>query len=391
MNDVVIQKTSAFFQEKFGSTPEKVVLSPGRINIIGEHIDYNDGYVLPAAIDKIICFAFAKNNSNESKIIALDLNEELVVDLSADVSYSKIEWTNYLLGVIKQLQDNGFNFEGFNCVFSSNIPVGSGLSSSAALECGFLYGINSLFDLQIKPIDMALMGQKAEHWVGINCGIMDQFSSVMGLENKVIKIDCKTLEYEYHTADFNDYALILFDSNVKHSLMTSAYNQRREQCEEGLSLLKNKFPEINSFRDCRLKHVHELKDVMSADVFKRCSFVVKEIERVTLACTALDNGAIETLGQLMFETHEGLSQEYEVSCNELDFLVDFVKNEKAVVGSRLMGGGFGGCTINLIKKGEEDAIKTKLVEGYKATFGIDLKIYDVKIGNGTSLYEPLKH
>ncbi|MGZ9677389.1 galactokinase [Flavobacterium sp. GNP001] len=391
MNDVVIQKTSAFFQEKFGSTPEKIVLSPGRINIIGEHIDYNDGYVLPAAIDKIICFAFAKNNSNESKIIALDLNEELVFDLSADVSHSKIEWTNYILGVIKQLQDNGFNFEGFNCVFSSNIPVGSGLSSSAALECGFLYGINALFNLQIKPIDMALMGQKAEHWVGINCGIMDQFSSVMGLENKVIKIDCKTLEYEYHTADFNDYALILFDSNVKHSLMTSAYNQRREQCEEGLSLLKNKFPEINSFRDCSLEHVLQLQDVMSADVFKRCSFVVKEIERVTLACAALDAGAIKTLGQLMFETHEGLSQEYEVSCVELDYLVDSVKNEKAVVGSRLMGGGFGGCTINLIKKGEEDAIKTKLVEGYKTTFGIDLKIYDVKIGNGTSLYEPLKH
>lgn len=391
MNDVLIQKTSAFFQEKFGSTPEKVVLSPGRINIIGEHIDYNDGYVLPAAIDKIICFAFAKNNSNESKIIALDLNEELIIDLSVEVSHSAVEWTNYLLGVIKQLQDNGFSFEGFNCVFSSNIPVGSGLSSSAALECGFLYGINSLFNLQIKPIDMALMGQKAEHWVGINCGIMDQFSSVMGLENKVIKIDCKTLEYEYHTADFNDYALILFDSNVKHSLMTSAYNQRREQCEEGLSLLKNKFPEINSFRDCSLQNVLQLHGVMSADVFKRCSFVVKEIERVTLACDALDNGAIETLGQLMFETHEGLSQEYGVSCNELDYLVDFVKNEKAVVGSRLMGGGFGGCTINLIKKGEEDAIKTKLVEGYKATFGIDLKIYDVKIGNGTSLYEPLKH
>jgi galactokinase len=389
MNDVVIQKTSAFFQEKFGSTPEKVVLSPGRINIIGEHIDYNDGYVLPAAIDKIICFAFSKNNSNESNIIALDLNEEMVVDLTAKVTLSEVVWTNYLLGVVKQLQDNGFNFEGFNCVFSSTIPVGSGLSSSAALECGFLYGINALFQLQIKPVDIALMGQKAEHWVGINCGIMDQFSSVMGLENQVIKIDCKTLEFEYHKADFNEYALILFDSNVKHSLMTSAYNQRRQQCEEGLAILKNNFPEISSFRDCSLEQVQQLQNVMSPNVFKRCSFVVKEIQRVALACAALDQGAIETLGQLMFETHAGLSKEYEVSCDELDYLVDFVKNEKAVVGSRLMGGGFGGCTINLIKKGEEETIKSKLVQGYKTAFGIDLKIYDVKIGNGTSLYETI--
>ncbi|WP_338646562.1 galactokinase [Flavobacterium sp. KS-LB2] len=389
MNDVVIQKTSAFFQEKFGSTPEKVVLSPGRINIIGEHIDYNDGYVLPAAIDKIICFAFSKNNSNESNIIALDLNEEMVVDLTAKVRLSEVVWTNYLLGVVKQLQDNGFNFEGFNCVFSSTIPVGSGLSSSAALECGFLYGINALFQLQIKPVDIALMGQKAEHWVGINCGIMDQFSSVMGLENQVIKIDCKTLEFEYHKADFNEYALILFDSNVKHSLMTSAYNQRRQQCEEGLAILKNNFPEISSFRDCSLEQVQQLQNVMSPNVFKRCSFVVKEIQRVALACAALDQGAIETLGQLMFETHAGLSKEYEVSCDELDYLVDFVKNEKAVVGSRLMGGGFGGCTINLIKKGEEETIKSKLVQGYKTAFGIDLKIYDVKIGNGTSLYETI--
>lgn len=389
MNDVVIQKTSAFFQEKFGSTPEKVVLSPGRINIIGEHIDYNDGYVLPAAIDKIICFAFSKNNSNESNIIALDLNEEMVVDLTAKVRLSEVVWTNYLLGVVKQLQDNGFNFEGFNCVFSSTIPVGSGLSSSAALECGFLYGINALFQLQIKPVDIALMGQKAEHWVGINCGIMDQFSSVMGLENQVIKIDCKTLEFEYHKADFNEYALILFDSNVKHSLMTSAYNQRRQQCEEGLAILKNNFPEISSFRDCSLEQVQQLQNVMSPNVFKRCSFVVKEIQRVALACAALDQGAIETLGQLMFETHAGLSKEYEVSCDELDYLVDFVKNEKAVVGSRLMGGGFGGCTINLIKKGEEETIKSKLVQGYKTVFGIDLKIYDVKIGNGTSLYETI--
>lgn len=386
MNDLLIKNTTAFFENTFGNSPEKIVLSPGRINIIGEHIDYNDGYVLPAAIDKIICFALSKNNSNTSKIYAIDLNEDFEADLSAPITLTKVVWTNYIYGVMKQLQDNGFSFEGFNCVFSSNIPSGSGLSSSAALECGMIFGIKELFDLPIPKVDIALMGQKAEHWVGINCGIMDQFSSVMGIENKVIKIDCKTLEYEYHNANFNDYSLILFDSNVSHSLFTSAYNTRREECEEGLAIIKSNFPEITSFRDCTESQVVSLKDKMTPNVFDRCYFVVKEIRRVALACEALDNGNIEELGRLLFETHEGLSKEYLVSCDELDFIVDTLKNEKAVIGSRMMGGGFGGCTINLIKKGEEAAIKSKLIKLYKEAFDIDMKIYDVKIGNGTSLY-----
>lgn len=386
MNDTLIQKTADFFELTFGAEPQKIVLSPGRINIIGEHIDYNDGFVLPAAIDKIICFAFEKNNSNISKIIAIDLDDEFEIDLNEGVKRDDKVWTNYLRGVINQLKSNGFVFEGFNCVFSSNIPVGSGLSSSAALECGFLFGINELFNLDIKGVDIALMGQKAEHWVGINCGIMDQFSSVMGRENKVIKIDCKTLEFEYHDANFSDYSVILFDSNVKHSLMTSAYNERRQQCEEGIAIIKNNFSEITSFRDCTEQHILVLRDLMTEAVFKRSYFVVKEIKRVTLACEALDKGDIQTLGKLMFETHEGLSLEYEVSCPELDFLVHTVKAEKAVIGSRLMGGGFGGCTINLIKKGNEDRIKKQLSKLYLEAFGIELRIYDVKIGNGTSLY-----
>ena len=386
MNDILITKTITFFKETFGAEPQKIVLSPGRINIIGEHIDYNDGYVLPAAIDKIICFAFEKSNSNKSRIIAIDLDDEFEIDVTDTMELTDNVWTNYIRGVVNQLKIKGFDFEGFNCVFSSNIPTGSGLSSSAALECGFLFGINELFNLNIKSVDIALMGQSAEHWVGINCGIMDQFASVMGLENKVIKIDCRTLEYEYHDADFNDYSLILFDSNVKHALMTSAYNQRREQCEEGISILKTNFPEVKSFRDCTEEQVQIVKDKMSEDVFKRSLFVVKEIKRVILACHALDNGDIPTLGKLMYETHEGLSKDYEVSCPELDMIVDTLKTEDAVVGSRLMGGGFGGCTINLIKKGHEERIKTKLSGLYFDTFGIELKIYDVKISNGTSLY-----
>jgi len=385
MNDILIQNTVAFFEKSFGSSPQKTVLSPGRINIIGEHIDYNDGYVLPAAIDKVICFAFEKNNTQTSKIIAIDLNEEFEIDLTQEVKLSDVVWTNYIRGVIKQLQDNGFSFDGFNCVFSSNIPVGSGLSSSAALECGMIFGIKSLFDLKIEKKDISLLGQKAEHWVGINCGIMDQFSSVHGLENKVIKLDCNTLDFEYHNADFKDYSLILFDSNVKHSLFTSEYNTRRIECEEGLSIIKNHFPEVKSFRDSSVEQVLSLKDKMAEKVFDRVHFVVKEINRVIKACEALDQGNIELLGELLFETHDGLSKEYEVSCEELDMLVDTAKEDDAIIGSRLMGGGFGGCTINLVKKGNENEVKRKFSKLYLDTFGIELKFYDVKISNGTTL------
>ena len=385
MNDILIQNTTAFFEKSFGSAPQKIVLSPGRINIIGEHIDYNDGYVLPAAIDKVICFAFEKNNTQKSKIIAIDLNEEFEADLTQEIQLNEVVWTNYIRGVIKQLQDNGFLFEGFNCVFSSNIPVGSGLSSSAALECGMIFGIKELFDLKIEKVDIALLGQKAEHWVGINCGIMDQFSSVHGLENKVIKLDCNTLDFEYHNADFKDYSLILMDSNVKHSLFTSEYNTRRIECEQGLAIIKGNFPEVKSFRDCTEEQLLSIQDQFNETVFRRVHFVVKEIARVIKACEALDNGNIELLGQLLFETHYGLSQEYEVSCAELDMLVDTAKEDNAIIGSRLMGGGFGGCTINLIKKGHENEVKSKFSNLYLDTFGIELKFYDVKISNGTTL------
>lgn len=387
MNDLLIKKTTAFFVATFDQAPEKIVLSPGRINIIGEHIDFNDGYVLPAAIDKVICFTFEKNASNTANIHAIDLNESVAIDVKKEEVLTNVVWTNYLRGVLHQLKLKGYEIGGFNCAFSSTIPIGSGLSSSAALECGFLFGINEMFDLSIKPIDIALMGQSAEHWVGINCGIMDQFSSVMGLENKVIKIDCRTLEYTYHDANFADYSLVLFDSNVKHSLFESEYNNRRIECQQGIAIIKENYPEINSFRDCDVSHLMNLKSKMTHNVYKRSLYVVKEIKRVIQACEALDNGDIATLGKLMFETHEGLSKDYEVSCAELDFIVALAKDEKNIIGSRLMGGGFGGCAITLIKKGSEAVLIEKFTKLYLDEFNIDLKIYNVKISNGTSLYK----
>ncbi|MBK0370848.1 galactokinase [Flavobacterium agrisoli] len=387
MNAILIEQTTGFFAEKFGNEPDKVVLSPGRINIIGEHVDYNDGDVLPAAIDKVICFAFEKNNSQTANIVAVDLNETVTIDLQGEMQLRDAIWTNYFSGVVKYLKESGYELSGFNCVFSSNIPVGSGLSSSAALECGLIFGLQALFGFEISKQDIALMGQKAEHWVGINCGIMDQFASVHGQKNKVIQLDCNTLAYTYHDADFSDYSLVLFDSNVKHSLFTSAYNTRRKECEEGFSILKRNFPELKTYRDCTPDQVETIKEQFSADVYKRVRYVVGEINRVSRACQALDAGNIQLVGQLLFETHDGLSNDYEVSCAELDALVDYAKADEAVIGSRLMGGGFGGCTINLIKKGSEEAVKTKFKALYQAAFDIELKSYDVKISDGTTLYK----
>jgi galactokinase len=388
MNDQLIQNTIENYCQTFGVMPEKVVLAPGRINIIGEHIDYNDGFVLPAAIDKIICLAFGKNDSNHAQISAIDLNDTFQIDLNQPFVRNNVIWTNYLLGVLNQLKINDFTAKGFNCVLSSNIPMGAGLSSSAALECGFIFGISRLFDFPIPAVEMAIMGQKAEHWAGMNCGIMDQFASVLGQESKAIKIDCSTLEYRYYDADFNEYALVLFDSNVKHSHLSSGYNTRREECEEGLKILQHHFPNITNFRDCTENHILELKYKMPENVFKRCHFVVKEINRVLLACDALENQDLQKVGQLMFEAHQGLSEEYEVSCDEIDFLVNAVKQLPAVIGARIMGGGFGGCTINLIEKAQAENVKSMLTAKYFDTFGIELKIYDVNIGKGISLYTP---
>jgi galactokinase len=385
MKKKLIKNTSLHFEKIFQKTPDYIFLSPGRINIIGEHIDYNDGFVLPAAINKYICFAISKNENSECKIIAKDLNETYDFNWNDKLKPIEKMWANYILGVIHQLKEIEFNKQGFNMVFSSTIPMGAGLSSSAALECGVGFAMNSIFNLGLSKKEITLIGQKSEHtFVGVNCGIMDQFASVFGKKNKVIKLDCNTLEYEYHKADFNNYSLLLLDSNVKHTHLTSGYNVRRQEVEEGLSIIKQHYPEVKTYRNCNEKMVFELRDKLGETLFKRCYFVVKEIQRVQDAVIAIENSDFKKLGKLMTETHIGLSKEYEVSCDEIDFLVDSVKNENSVLGSRMMGGGFGGCSINLVEKGSENELINKIASQYKTTFGIDLKSYKVKISKGTS-------
>ena len=385
MKKKLIRDTTIHFENIFQKTPDFTFLSPGRINIIGEHIDYNDGFVLPAAINKYICFAISKNDNSECTIIAKDLNETYQFNWNEELKPVDKMWVNYILGVLHQLKEKEFVMQGFNMVFSSTIPMGAGLSSSAALECGVGFAMNSMFSLGLSKKELALIGQKSEHtFVGVNCGIMDQFASVFGKKNNVIKLDCNTLEYEYHKVDFKNYSLLLLDSNVKHTHLTSGYNVRRQEVEQGLSIIKHYFPEVKTFRNCNEKMVLELREKLGETLFKRCHFVVKEIQRVQDAVIAIENSDFKKLGELMSQTHIGLSKEYEVSCDEIDFLVDSVQNEKSVLGTRMMGGGFGGCSINLVEKGSENKIIEKISTQYKAAFGIDLKSYKVKISKGTS-------
>ena len=281
MKKKLIQLTSEHFEKSFHDKPQYIFLSPGRINIIGEHVDYNDGFVLPAAINKYVCIAISANKTSKCKIIAKDLNEIFEFNLEDNLVPNVEMWINYILGVLQQFKERNFAMHGFNAVFSSTIPIGAGLSSSAAVECGFGYALNKMYDFNLTKEDIALIGQKSEHtFVGVNCGIMDQFASVFGKKNKVIKLDCNTLEYEYHNADFKKYSLLLLDSNVKHTHLTSGYNVRRQEVEQGLKIIKQHFQEVKTFRNCTEEMVISLKEKLGETIFKRCHFVVKEIQRV---------------------------------------------------------------------------------------------------------------
>jgi len=382
------EKVISTFRANFKHEPSYTILSPGRINIIGEHVDYNDGFVLPAAIDKYVCFAIAESETSQSTFLALDLDKSYTFDLNTELVPVEEMWVNYILGVVKPLKQQFNGLKGFNLVFSSTIPMGSGLSSSAAVECGAAFALNTLFDLGLNKEQVAKLDQQAEHtFVGVKCGIMDQFASVFGKANQVIKLDCKTLTYEYYPADLGEYCLVLLDSKVKHTHLISGYNTRRVEVETGLQIIKHIFPEVNTYRDCTLEQVETAKDRLGETLYKRSSFVVKEISRVEKAVKALAKNDFVTLGQLMDETHKGLSLDYEVSCDELDYLVAQAQNMPDVLGARMMGGGFGGCTLNLIKKSALLKLVDEIQLAYKERFGIDLEVYKVAISDGTHLYK----
>lgn len=372
------------FKELFHNSSNPLLIrSPGRINLLGEHVDYNDGLVLPAAIDKYIYIVIETRKDDQIHLYSMDYDEFCQQSLDT-ISRSDKLWANYILGVVDQFQKAGQNIRGFNLAFRGDIPQGAGLSSSAALECATAYGLQKINGFQFSRMELAKLAQRAEnHFVGVNCGLMDQFASVFGKENHLIQFDCQSLDYSYFPFSSSDYVFLLFDSQVKHSLASSAYNERRQQCEKGVEMISMHHPEVKSLRQVTSKQLDQYVKKQDPLIFKRCSFVVNEIMRVKEACQSLLDDDFERLGRLMYETHEGLSQDYEVSCVELDFLVDHVKKNPAVLGSRMMGGGFGGCTINLVKKEWSDKVIAETSAAYKKELGLEMMSYKVTLVDGT--------
>ncbi len=378
------QSVAQLFENQFHSQPI-IIRSPGRVNLIGEHTDYNGGFVLPAAVDKAAFVAIGLSENEQCTWIAADLKDSFTVNLS-NLHYSDKEWPNYIMGVVEQFQKAGYTVKPFNCVFSGDVPIGAGMSSSAALECAIAFALNHLLQLDLEKIKMVKMAQMAENeFVGVKCGIMDQFASMFGKKDHVIQLDCRSLEYHYFPLQMEGIRIVLFDTAVKHSLASSEYNTRREQCEAGVALLQKHTPSIQTLRDVDkemlLRHQREFDSI----IFNRCMYVVEENERLLAACEDLKRGDMVSFGQRMYGSHYGLRDMYEVSCAELDYLVSFTVTEDAVLGARMMGGGFGGCTINLVKEEAVDELFQRLTKAYKIAMGKDLKMYTGVIEQGTCL------
>ncbi|WP_316795702.1 galactokinase [Pedobacter agri] len=380
--DIELLKTS--FRNIFQVEPV-IVKSPGRINIIGEHTDYNDGFVMPAAINKAIYVAVSKREDNEMHLYSESYQQLHICGIER-IEKSDKAWANYILGVADQMKNRGYKFTGFNLYLDGNVPLGAGLSSSAALECATAFALNYINNIGISKMDLALISQKAEHvFAGVNCGIMDQFASVFGKKDQAVMLDCRSMKYVYIPLKLDGYKLVLLNTNVKHSLSDSAYNTRRSQCEQGVKWIKEHFPKISSLRDVSLEMLEKFVKPKDSEVFKKCAYVVDENERVIKAADQLGNGDLVALGELMFATHGGLSKDYEVSCKELDFLVDFVKDFDGVLGARMMGGGFGGCTLNIIRNERIDVLIEQIKAAYQREFNLQLDAYVVETDNGSEL------
>ncbi len=365
-------------KEQFNSHfPGTMYASAGRINLIGEHTDYNGGFVFPGAIDKCIMAEIKPNGLDKVRVYSIDIDEYVEFGLNEEDAPAQ-QWARYIFGVCREVIKRGFKVEGFDATFSGNVPLGAGLSSSAALESCFAFAMNDLFnDNKIEKMELAKIGQSTEHnYCGVNCGIMDQFASVMGKKDHLIRLDCRSMEYEYFPMKLDGYSLVLVDSKVKHELVDSPYNKRRESCERVAAKLG-----IDTLRDASFEDLERIKPEITAEDYQRAHFVIGEKQRVLDVCDALVKGDLDTVGQRMYQTHEGLSKEYEVSCEELDYLNDIAK-ECGVTGSRIMGGGFGGCTINLVKDDLHDAFIAIAKKKFAEKYGHEPVVYDVILSDG---------
>ncbi len=383
MNDLpeIITKK---YKQLFDDQPV-IVRSPGRVNLIGEHTDYNQGFVLPAAIDRAIIMAINLREDDKINILASDKNESFFSDID---TYEKSEmgWPNYILGVIEEFRKKRIGLKGFNCVFGGDIPIGAGLSSSAALEGAVSIAMNHLLNVGLEKLDLVKIGQAAEHnFVGVRCGIMDQYINIFGQMGGVLRIDCRTNEYQRFPFSSNDYKIVLCDSGIRHDLVSSEYNVRRSQCETGVEILQSYKRSVLSLRDVSQHMLDQHRSEMEDLIYKRCTYVIQENIRVLNACKDLEKDNLVSFGNRMFESHYGLSNEYEVSCKELDLLVDIASNIPGVLGARMMGAGFGGCTINLLTADAIDEFKANVQEKYSEKTGNKPQVYISSIENGAEI------
>lgn len=369
------------FAGKFGGGEPPVYASPGRINLIGEHTDYNGGFVFPGAIDKCITAAVRPNGTDRVRVFAMDIGEEACFGLKEE-DIPRQQWARYVFGISREMIKRGVDVKGFDTVFTGDVPLGAGMSSSAALSSTYAFALNEIFGGGLDKFELARAGQATEHnYCGVKCGIMDQFASLFGKKGSLMLLDCRSMEYEYYPFDPQGYKLVLVDTVVKHELASSAYNRRRESCERVAAEIRRNHPGVEFLRDAAPEMLAEVKDRVSGEDYMRAEYVIGEVGRVMDVCGALEKGDYETVGERMYETHRGMSELYEVSCEELDFLNDTARR-CGVTGSRVMGGGFGGCTINLVKEGLYDGFVKTAVSEFKEKFGHEPKIYDVVISDG---------
>lgn len=371
------------FIKHFDGTTGELYASPGRINLIGEHTDYNNGFVFPGAVNKGIIAELKPNGTDKVKAYSIDEKDYVEFGLNEEDA-PRASWAKYIFGVCREMIKRGVDVKGFNTAFAGDVPLGAGMSSSAALESTYAYALNDMFgDNKIDKFELAKVGQATEHnYVGVKCGIMDQFASVFGKEGSLIRLDCRSLEYSYFPFDPKGYKLVLLNTCVKHTLVGSPYNDRRLSCEHVAEVIKEKYPEVESLRDANLDMLEEVKEQLKPEDYSRAKYVIGEVQRVLDVCDALEVGDYETVGKKMYETHFGLSKDYEVSCEELDFLVD-VAIDCNVTGARMMGGGFGGCTINLVKEELYELFIEEAEKKYMEKYGKTPKVYDVVIGDGS--------
>ncbi len=376
------------FSRHFPGKPFLVV-SPGRVNLIGEHTDYNEGFVLPGATDKAVVFAVAPRADGLCHFVARDFDQEFRCELGR-FHRSPLRWPDYLQGVLDQLVKAGHRIGGVSCVFGGDIPIGAGMSSSAAIEGGLAFALNALFDLRLDSLTLVRLAQKAENeFVGVHCGIMDQFINIFGRAGSLLKLDCRSLEFERIPFEREDLRVVISDTLVRRELASSEYNVRRGQCETGVNALRAHDPAIRSLRDVTLDLLRDHRPELDPVVFRRCEYVVRENIRVGEACAALARNDFAVFGGLMNLSHAGLRDDYEVSSTELDSLVEAARRVPGVLGSRMMGAGFGGCTISLVEAEAVPDFESRVSRDYEAATGKAPKIHVVRIEAGTRAAEPV--